>query len=493
MTVACARCGLTLSGGRLAMCPRCLLADDDRDRPAAPPGVELGEEIGRGGMGRVFRGRQLRLDRPVAVKLLPPELADDASFQARFEREARALARLAHPNIVGVHDFGTTEAGDSYLVMELMHGGTVAAQIPMPFAEAVRVARDVCAGLAFAHAAGIVHRDIKPENVLRAADGQVKIADFGIARLLDSEAAGGPTRPSLVLGPPPYMAPEARAGAPPDPRMDIYAVGILLHQLITGRLPDEALGALPPELAAIVRRAIAANPRDRWASAAELDDALAAASLRLPVAAPARPTPTSGADLSPEEQSWQRAVALVLAGATAVALYALLVSVTPRTLDAGDTLPFVTLGAEPRPGGQLFTRARFETWPVLAAATAFAVALAAYGLLRRHWRRSGLDLAMPDRSLPATNSLLALAAAIVALFFFRLGLDRGGHQRLSSYVPVLGGLLELGVVYQLWMGVLEARRTARPLRREPLLWLAVGLSLFPPLISLARILTGQAP
>ena len=476
------------------MCPRCLLAEDDRDRPAAPPGVELGEELGRGGMGRVFRGRQLRLDRAVAVKLLPPELADDTSFQARFEREARALARLAHPNIVGVHDFGTTEAGDSYLVMELMEGGTVAARIPMPLAEAVRVAREVCAGLAFAHAAGIVHRDIKPENVLCAADGQVKIGDFGIARLLDSEAAGGPTRPSLVLGTPAYMAPEARAGAPPAPGMDIYAVGVLLHQLVTGRLPDDALADLPPELAAIVRRAVAANPLDRWASAAELEEALAAASPRLPFAAAARPGATSRGELSAEEQSWQRAVALVLAGATAVALYALLVSVTPRTLDARDTtLSFVTLGAEPRPGGQIFTRARFETWPVLAAATAFAVALAAYGLLRRHWRRSGLELAMPERSLPATRSLLALAAAIIALFFFRLGLDRAGHQRLSSYVPVLGGLLELGVVYQLWMGVLEARRTARPLGREPLLWLAVGLSLFPPLVSFARILTGQAP
>jgi serine/threonine-protein kinase len=494
MTLACARCGLTLSGGRLAACPRCLLADDDRDLPAAPPGVELGDEIGRGGMGRVFRGRQLRLDRPVAVKLLPPELAGDSGFQARFEREARALARLAHPNIVSVHDFGTTEAGDSYLVMELLPGGTVAARIPMPAGEAVQVARQVCAGLAFAHAAGIVHRDIKPENVLCAADGQVKIADFGIARLLDADGAGGPTRPSLVLGTPAYMAPEARAGAPPDPRMDVYAVGVLLHQLITGRLPDDALGSLPAELAPIVRRAIAPDPRDRWAGAAELDDALAAAVARFPVARSARrPTAVSAADLPPEEQSWQRAVALVLAGATAIALYALLVSVTPRTLDAGDALPFVTLGAEPRPGGRLFTRARFETWPVLAAATAFAVALAAYGLLRRHWRRSGLDVATPERPLPATRSLLALAGVIMAGFFLRLGLDGAGLQRLSSYMPVLGGVLELGMVYLLWVGVLESRRTARLLRREPLLWLAVGLSLFPPIVSFARILAGRAP
>jgi serine/threonine-protein kinase len=478
----------------LALCPRCLLADDPvDDRPDAPPGVALEEEIGRGGMGRVFRGRQLRLDRPVAVKFLPPDLSTDPDFEVRFEREARALARLSHRGIVGVHDFGTTAAGDSYLVMELVPGGTAAARIPLSPAEAVRVAADVCEGLAFAHAAGIVHRDIKPENVLFGADGRAKIADFGIARIVDPGAATGAlTRPSLVMGTPAYMAPEARAGAPPDPRMDVFAVGVLVYQLVTGRLPNAALDGLPPPLAPVVRRATAADPAARWSSAAELGAALAAAAAALPADAAGAATPRV-APLAPEEQSWQRAVALVLAGATAVAIYALLASVTPRTLDVGDTLPFVTFGAEPRPGGRVFTRARFETWPVLAAAGAIALALGAYGLIRRHWRHAGVDLPAPDRPLPATRPLLGLAAVIVAVFFVRLALDRSGASQASSYVPVLGGVLELAVVYLFWMGVLEGRRTGRGLRREPLFWLALGLSLFPPLVSFARMLAGRAP
>ena len=495
MSAACPRCGLTVPVAALALCPRCLLADDPvDDRPDAPPGVALEEEIGRGGMGRVFRGRQLRLDRPVAVKFLPPDLAADPDFEVRFEREARALARLSHRGIVGVHDFGTTAAGDSYLVMELMPGGTAAARIPLSAGDAVRVAGEVCEGLAFAHAAGIVHRDIKPENVLFGADGRAKLADFGIARIVDPAAAtGGLTRPSLVMGTPAYMAPEARAGAPPDPRMDVFAVGVLLCQLITGRFPDAALDELPPSLAPLVRRATAADPAARWSSAAELGAALAAAAAALPVGTTRAPTTPRVAALAPEEQSWQRAVALVLAGATAVALYALLASVTPRTLDVGDTLPFVTFGAEPRPGGRVFTRARFETWPVLAAAGAIALALGAYGLIRRHWRQAGVDLPAPDRPLPATRPLLALAAVIVTVFFIRLALDRSGASQASSYVPVLGGVLELGVVYLFWMGVLEGRRTGRGLRREPLFWLALCLSLFPPLVSFARMLAGRAP
>ena len=293
------------------------------------------------------------------------------------------------------------------------------------------------------------------------------------------------------------MAPEARAGAPPDPRMDVYAVGVLLHQTDHRAPPRRTRSA---RLSAGVLVPIV-RARDRRQPPAIAGRAPPSSTTRsqpppqLPAAAPARRGPRPRrADLPPEEQSWQRAVALVLAGATAVALYALLVSVTPRTLDAGDTLPFVTLGAEPRPGGRLFTRARFETWPVLAAATAFAVALAAYGLLRRHWRRSGLDLAMPDRPLPATSSLLALAAAIVAACSsFAWGSTAGGISVSAATCQSWAVSSSSAMVYQLWMGVLEARRMARPLRREPLLWLAVGLSLFPPLISLARILTGQAP
>ena len=496
MTARCPRCGLRPPSTSLGLCPRCLLLDDD-ERPAAPPGLALEGELGRGGMGRVFRARHLRLDRPVAVKFLPPELAAEPGFEARFAREARALARLSHPSIVGVHDFGTTDAGESYLVMELVPAGTLASRLPVSAPEAVAVALQICDALAYAHERGLVHRDIKPENVLYDADGRVKLADFGLARLADPELAGPPlTRPSLVMGTPGYMAPEARAGAAPDPRMDVFAVGVMLRQMITGRLPGDDRGGpvLPAALVPVVARAVAPLPGDRWPSAAALREALAAARAHLPAAPPsAAARPDTASTLPPEEQSWQRAVALALAGATAVALYAVLVSVTPRTVDAGDSLPLISFGAEARAGGRVFSRARFETWPTLAAAAAFAVALGAYGLLRRHWRHAGLDLPAPDRPLPAARAVVKTALVIFGLFVVRLTVDGAGARAASSYLPVVGGVLELMMVYGAWIAFLEARRVGRSLGREPLLWAGVALALVPPLYSLGRVLTRQPP
>ncbi|HXU81505.1 MAG TPA: serine/threonine-protein kinase, partial [Polyangia bacterium] len=427
--------------------------------------------------------RHLRLERPVAVKFLPPELAADPAFEARFAREARALALLSHPHVVGVHDFGTSEAGESYLVMELVPGGTLADRLPLPAPEATRVAAQICDGLAYAHGKGIVHRDVKPENVLFGEDGRAKVADFGIARLREPTGSDPLTRPSLVLGTPAYMAPEARAGVPPDPRMDVYAVGVLLGQMITGRLPDGNLDALPRPLAALVQRATAVDPRHR-PTAAELRDALHAL-----------PAPSARADELPaDELSWMRAVALTLAGATAVALSAFLVSVTPKVLPAGETLPFVVLGEQRLPDGRVATQARFETWPTLGAAAAFAVALAAYGLLRRHWRHAGIEVAAPERPLRAAGAVVRVALLILALFAGRLILLGLGIAPLGTpYMPVVGGTLELVMVYLTWMAVLEAQRTRRPLRREPLLWAAVVVSLVPPAISIGRILVGLPP
>jgi hypothetical protein len=502
---ACPRCGLVLRATGLALCPRCLLSEPEPSRmPAPPPGLALQAEIGRGGMGRVFRARHLKLDRSVAVKFLPPELAADPAFEARFSREARALARLAHPHVVGVHDFGITDAGESYLVMELVAGGTLAERLPLPAREAVRVALQICDGLAYAHQHGLVHRDVKPENILFDGDGRAKIADFGIARLTepDDEGAAAPlTRPSLVMGTPAYMAPEARAGAPPDPRMDVFAMGVLIHQMITARLPDGSLAGLPAPLAAVVRQAIAPDARDRWPGAAALGVALGAARAQLPDTRSSESRPPAetrfarspAPPLSADERSWQRAVALALAGATAVALYAFLMSVTPKVVDPGDTLSFVVFGTEPRPDGRILTRARFETWPTLAAAGAFALALAAYGLLRRHWRHAGLELPAPDRPLAASRAVLKMGLALDALFVARIAVERAGGRAAATYVPVLGGVLELAMVYLVWMAVLEARRTGRLLRREPALWVGLALSLLPPFVSFVRMLAGHPP
>ena len=201
----------------------------------------LEAELGRGGMGRVFRARDERLGRAVAVKVLRPESAANPDFRARFAREARTLARLEHPGIVAVHDFGTTPDGDGYLVMQLVSGGSIADRLPLPVADALAIAIELCGALAYAHGRGIIHRDIKPENVLIGDDGRARPRDFGIARLVDPTPEDGPlTRPSMVLGTPGYMAPEARAGARPDPRMDVYAVGALLQHMLTGRHPDGA-------------------------------------------------------------------------------------------------------------------------------------------------------------------------------------------------------------------------------------------------------------
>ncbi len=484
---ACPRCGFADPSRRLSVCPRCVLAGaaevlDAPDLSAA--GLTIEDEIGAGGMGRVFRARDQRLGRDVAVKVLRPESAADPDFRARFAREARTLARLEHPGIVAIHDFGTAPGGDAYLVMQFVSGGSLAERGPLAPADAVGVARQLCDALAYAHGRGIVHRDIKPENVLLSEDGRAKLSDFGIARLVDRPTGERPlTRPSVVLGTPGYLPPEAHAGAPPDARGDVFALGALLFFMLTGRDPDAAAlaagptgPALPPPATAlgpVIARAMALDPARRTASAQALADELDAAAGRL--AAPA-----AADELPPEEQTWRGAVALLAAVATAVAIYAGLVSFTPRVVPADDALPFTTFGSLRLPDGRLLTRARFETGPTLGAAVAIALALGAYGLLRRHWRLAGLDRRQPERPLAASRRVLKMGVVLFALFLLHVGLGRAGAGAIVTYAPVLGGVLELMMLQRFWDAALEARRTSRLLSREPLLWVGLGLSLFPP-------------
>src|SRR4029077_20447588 len=204
---------------------------------------------------------------------------------------------LEHSGIVAVHDFGTTPDGDGYLVMQLVSGGSIADRLALAVADALAIAIDLCAALAYAHGRGIIHRDIKPENVLIGDDGRARLSDFGIARLVEPTPEDGPlTRPSVVLGTPGYMAPEARAGARPDPRMDVYAVGALLKHMLTGRHPDGADGAdgaggagatappIPPAVSALIARATAVDPAARVADAATLGAELAALATRFKAA-----------------------------------------------------------------------------------------------------------------------------------------------------------------------------------------------------------------
>ncbi len=493
---ACPRCGAIDTSGRLSVCPRCLLlgveTDVDAQLPVlGPDWLKVEEELGRGGMGRVLRAHDDRLRRDVAVKILRPEGAAHPDFRARFAREARTLARLEHPGIVAVYDFGTTPSGESYLVMQLVPGGSLAERLPLPTAEAVAIARQVCDALTYAHGRGIVHRDIKPENVLIGDDGRVKLSDFGVARLLNPSAEDGPlTRPSQVLGTPGYMAPEARAGAPPDPRMDVYAVGALLAHLLTGRHPDGDIGSggpaltgLPLSFVPMIARAMAANPSQRTPSAEALGRELDVLAERL------KGAPSRGDELPPEERTWRGAVALLAAVATAVALYAALVSVTPRAMPIDDALPFTAFGDEHLADGRVLTRARFEVWPTLGAAVAIALALVAHGLLRRHWRLAGIERPAPEEPIVGAGRVLRIGAVLFALFLLREALAHAGVTTLVTYIPVLGGCLELVMLYRFWDAAFEAQQTGRSLMREPRLWLGLALALFPPAYHMVSLAT----
>lgn len=245
----------------------------------AVPDLELHGCLGRGGMGRVYRARQLRLDRLVAVKIMHAELGRDPEFRDRFEREAKALARLDHPSIVRVHDFGEVD-GTFYLIMEHVDGTDLRELIldGLEPAAASRIVAQLCDALAYAHAHGVVHRDIKPENVLINRDGVVKVADFGLAKLQKVEMR---TRTHRVVGTPQYMAPEQlRDPSSVDHRADVFAIGVVFYEMLTGQLPvgrfpaPSELGHGDARLDAVVLRALESNRERRYQAASEIQAAL---------------------------------------------------------------------------------------------------------------------------------------------------------------------------------------------------------------------------
>lgn len=268
------------------------------------PQYDIQAFIAQGGMGAVYRGRQSSLDRDVAVKVLPKELGADPEFRESFRTEAKAMARLNHPNLIGVYDFGDAE-GMPYIVMEYVEGCSLHEsawnQVVDP-AQAVSIVKAICDGLAHAHEHGIIHRDIKPANILLNLKAQPKIGDFGLANPTDSEELG------LVMGTPGYTAPEVfQDAAQAGPLADLYSVGVIFHQLLTGidpagseGPPTQATGNL--RLDAIWRKATHVNPAQRYASVAAMAEELEKWSTSkpgTPVAggampsslAPARPTP----------------------------------------------------------------------------------------------------------------------------------------------------------------------------------------------------------
>ncbi|HLI23384.1 MAG TPA: protein kinase, partial [Acidimicrobiales bacterium] len=242
----------------------------------------LGRLLGEGGMARVFDGFDGRLARPVAVKLLRPEIAAHPDMRQRFEREARAAARLSHPNVVAVYDSGE-DGGVAYLVMERLPGLTLADRIrqgPVPARQVEAMGQDVLAALGAAHALRMVHRDIKPGNILLDADGRAKVADFGIAKSLqapgqEDTALADLTSTGLVVGTPAYLSPERMTGHPATPQADLYALGVVMWEALTGHkpgTPGPSLGEVgaPAGLVAVVQRAMQPRPEDRYQSARDM-------------------------------------------------------------------------------------------------------------------------------------------------------------------------------------------------------------------------------
>ncbi|MCB1205378.1 MAG: serine/threonine protein kinase [Verrucomicrobiae bacterium] len=296
--ITCVKCGASLGGTVThGLCPVCLMDEvmaptGGQGRWEAPsagelaamlPQYEIEDLLGRGGMGAVYQGRQVELDRRVAIKILPANLGSDGQdYAARFKLEARAMARLKHPGIVTVYDFGQTAEGLLYFVMEFVEGMDVHAMIAregrLHSANAIAIAAHVCEALHYAHSHGIVHRDIKPANVIVGYDGQVRVADFGLAKVMNTSATSPLTLSGTVMGTPNYLAPEALLfGTEVDHRADLYAVGVMLYHMLTGRVPYGAfempsfqIPGLDPRLDTIVAKAMREDPGLRYQTAEAL-------------------------------------------------------------------------------------------------------------------------------------------------------------------------------------------------------------------------------
>src|ERR1041385_7557140 len=310
-------------------CPRCGVEYPDANTLCPADGIALettgdsligsvlsgkyriDERLNEGGMGTVYRGTHVLMDKTVAIKVLRPSLAADEKIVARFSREARAASRISHPHAISVTDFGEDENGTVFLVMEYLEGETlkelIRRQGPLPLARVVEIIKQVGEALDAAHQQGVVHRDLKSDNIMLLSNvvaDYAKVLDFGIAKIKEREGAYDPglTAPDLVIGTPQYMSPEQCSQAPDiDARSDIYSLGVIIYEMLVGHVPftGESPTAImmkhlqqpapsisaeredvPPAVARVVAKALEKSPQARYASAAELvDDLLIAAGM----------------------------------------------------------------------------------------------------------------------------------------------------------------------------------------------------------------------
>ena len=345
-----------------------------------PAGTRLGSyeilsPLGAGGMGEVYRARDKKLDRDVAIKVLPQTVAADPDALARFEREAKAVAALSHPNILAIHDFGKHE-GTSYAVMELLEGETLRGKLdagPIAQRQAVEYALQVARGLSAAHEKGIVHRDLKPENLFVTKDGHLKILDFGLAKKVEAVAPGketsaptasGHTQPGTVMGTVGYMSPEQVRGLPVDYRSDIFSFGAILYELLSGKrafsrpTAADTMAAIlkedPPDLSVtnqnispglerIVRHCLEKNAEQRFHSAHDIAFDLDNLSSVAGLAQTVRGAPARG----PSRARRALVAAAAVVAALAVAASVLWFRSRGRPIDSIAVLPFVNVSRDP--------------------------------------------------------------------------------------------------------------------------------------------------
>ncbi|MGH2619594.1 MAG: protein kinase domain-containing protein [Anaerolineales bacterium] len=312
--------------------------------------------VGEGGMAAVFKAYQPSIDRDVALKVLPRHFANDPQFVARFQREAKILAKLQHPHILPVHDFGEAE-GYAYIVMPYVPSGTLAGVLkgrPLALPRIELIVTQVGAALEYAHARGLIHRDIKPSNILIDESGNCLLSDFGLAKIL--EGAATLTATGAIMGTPAYMSPEQGLGEKLDPRTDIYSLGVVLYEMASGRvpyaaetpmaviikhindplpLPRKVNPALPEAVERVILKSLAKSPADRYLSAGEFVGGLAAAVGALPLEQVAPPTGAAStrlADSAPRQvkSTWPR-LALSVGGLVVLAGIGALAATGART------------------------------------------------------------------------------------------------------------------------------------------------------------------
>lgn len=316
------------------------------------PGYQLGPLLGRGGMGQVYRAWDETRQRDVAVKLLTVD-DEEKQFRERFQREASILEGLSHPNIVQLHEWGRTEE-DNYLVMELVEGETLSAKRPISVDRAIEIGLALCDALIHAHDRGIVHRDIKPSNVLIADTGVVKLADFGIARPIQTASGHTLTSTNAMVGTPFFTAPEAALGAPPSKQLDVYSMGVLLYNAVTSEYPVGDYERLPEPFDRIVRRALAYKPERRYPDMRAMRADLAAAksgqalapSKSQAMTAVEGPVPTPSKEPDRAARRWPLALVLVIPIVSVILVWQAMSSGTETESarpDAQSTNPLATV------------------------------------------------------------------------------------------------------------------------------------------------------